>query len=207
MSRDNQITAYVNDAEYAKIREWSNKTGKSISELVRQGVLEYTDHDRVSRIEDRLDEFESVVIDAIEDSGSHTHEQSGASKNGSKSVERTRNIARRLQQNQGREIHDKDVERAIKDIAGTDGRTIQKYKQELRERGFFYEHPNPDGPIWFTEIEDWAESVEAFASQTSDFEHTVREMVESYDVGSNELWPYFERERETAACLTDGDSE
>jgi hypothetical protein len=193
MSRDNQITAYVNDAEYAKIREWSNKTGKSISELVRQGVLEYTDHDRVSRIEDRLDEFESVVLDALADSGSHTHKQSASTK-GSKTVERTRRIAQRIQQNHGTQFPNDDLERAIKDIAGGDSRTVAKYKDELKERGYFYEHPH--GPLWYNEVEEWAEGVEAYASQTSDFEATVREIVEPYDVGVPDLKPHFGREWE-----------
>lgn len=204
MSRDNQVTAYLDDDEYSQLKQWSNETGKSISDLVRDAVLEYTDHDRLDRIEDRLDNMEEMLRSSLSDDGTHTHKQSASTK-GSKTVERTRRIAQRIQQNHGTQFPNDDLERAIKDIAGGDSRTVEKYKDELKERGYFYEHPH--GPLWYTEIEEWAEGIEAYASRTSDFEGTVREIAESYDVGVADLKPHFDREWESPySHLTEGES-
>lgn len=150
MSReDNPLTIYLTDKEKAKLKRWSEKTGKSLSELGRDAILEYTDRDRTERIEsevrdlhDKMDRVLTLV------DGEHAHTRAN------KSIpEKTRDIARRLYQNHEMPVKNNDVEIAIEDIAGGDDRTVEKYKDQLKKRGLLYEHPN--SAVWTDDKEEW----------------------------------------------------
>jgi hypothetical protein len=196
MPRDNQFIVYLNDAEYTRMKKLSNETGKSMSELGRRAVLEYTDLDRLDRMEERLDEIESLLRDRLSDGGAHTHKQSASTK-GSETVEKTRRIAERVQQNYPLQLTTEELERPIKDIAGGDPRTIEKYKDELKERALIFENPHPETEVWNTQLDHWAGSVEGYAEKAQDFKGAVREVIEPYGVTLSDLIPHFEREWET----------
>jgi len=160
-----QVKAYVTPAEKRQLKEWAAETDQSLSSLVRQAVLEYTDRDRAARIEDKLDR----VLNSLDDGDTHTQTRpDNAGMQGSQTVERTREIADRIYDNQPAIMGESDVERAITDIAGGDPRTVKKYKDELRERSLLYRHPNDELGKWYTERSPWladlAEYVQQFRS-------------------------------------------
>lgn len=153
--RNNQVITYLDDDEYRQLKKWSNKTGKSMSHLLREAILEYTDRDRTTRIEDKVDR----VLDVLE-KPEHTRTQGSASTGGStQSVpEKARAIAKRCYQNHEMPMKGKDVEIAIEDIAGGDQRTLDKYKSQLKKRGLLYEHPMQ--PVWTDSKKQWVKWVE-----------------------------------------------
>lgn len=152
--RDNPVTVYLTDKEKAKLKEWSNETGKSISELSRDAILEYTDFDRFQRIEEKVDSVLTLL-----ENGEHTHTKDRASLSKSMSVpEKARTIAQRCYKNHDMPMKNKDVEIAIEDIAGGDDRTVDKHKSQLKKRGLLYEHPM--GTVWTDDKEMWVSWVE-----------------------------------------------
>jgi len=162
--RDNQVITYLDDREYKQIKEWSDETGKSMSHLLREAILEYTDHDRTARIEEKVDR----ALTLLEQDGD-THTQTHAGRESQKSVpDKAREIASRIYKNHGAPIKDKDVRRAIEDIAGADDRTVRKYKEQLRSRELLYDHPGTSA-VWTDERADW----EVWAKNYIDAEPTA----------------------------------
>lgn len=147
--RNNPITVYVTDEEKRQLKEWSEETGKSISELSRDAIREYLDYDRSRRVEEKVDKVLSILED-----GSHTHKAADPMKHGTKATEKAREIISRLQANHDPVMKNDVVERAIEDIAGADDRTLRKYKRLFRKRGLLFEHPG-EPPLWTTETETW----------------------------------------------------
>lgn len=170
--RDNPVTVYLTDEEKADLDAWANEAGKSVSSLLREAVREYTDRDRVARIEDKLDE----VLASLDDD-THTHKPEQAmNQQGSTATERARDIVRRLRLNHEQVVKDAVVVRAIEDIAGVDDRTIRKYKRLFRKRGMMYEHPGQT-PIWTFETDEWLGWMEDYArlNGTDEAEDAVEE--------------------------------
>jgi len=160
--KSEQVKAYVTPAEKKQLKEWAAETDQSLSSLVRQAVLEYTDRDRAARIEDKLDR----VLDSLDAGDTHTQTRpSTPGTQGSQTVERTREIADRIYDNHAEIISESDVERAITDIAGGDPRTVKKYKDELRERSLLYRHPNDELGKWYTEQSPWLDDLAQYAQQ------------------------------------------
>lgn len=151
--RNNQVITYVTDAEYRQLKEWSDDTGKSMSHLLREAVLEYVDHDRTRRIEEKVDRLLEVV-DAS-DAGEHTHTNTGQ-----KSVpEKARAVADHIYQQYDAPIKADDVEVAIENIARVgDDRSVEKYKQQLKKRDLLFAHPHQ--PVWTDNKEEWVGWVE-----------------------------------------------
>lgn len=146
--RDRRVQTYLTEAEHATLKQWSEETGKSMSSLLREAVLEYTDRDRTERIESELKALHEKMDDLqahLSDDSTHTHKDGRVTK-ASETVEKTREIARRIQENHEPVCHVDDVERAIEDIAGGDDRTLDKYRRKLKRRGLMYEHPT--GEAW-----------------------------------------------------------
>lgn len=181
--RDNQVITYLDDQEYAQIKEWSETTGKSMSHLLREAILEYTDRDRTARVEEKVDRVLSLL-----ENGEHTHTQietrgASATTNQKSVPERAREIADRLYKNHESPIQDEDVTRAIEDIAGGDDRTIRKYKRQLKSRDHLYEHPS-DSPIWTDDRLEWVEWAEDYINAVPGVE--IYEVVEDYDIQPTE---------------------
>lgn len=156
--RDNPVTTYLTDAEKRQVEAWANETGKSVSGLLRDAILEYTDRDRAARITDEVvdlrDEIEALRGE-LREQMDHTHTSAHAAQRGSETVEKAREIVQRIRENHGHQCTTEDLERAIEDIAGGDPRTIEKYREHLRARGHLLEHPVSDAEVWFTDVEDW----------------------------------------------------
>jgi len=150
VSRENQCIIYLDDAEYQQLQEWADTTGKSMSELGRDAILEYTDQDRLERIEDKID----TLLTQSKTDTSHTHKNSNTMQKGSETVEKARQIVRRIQANHGDVLKSDAVDRAIEDIAGVDERTIRKYKRLFRKRGILFEHPG-EPPLWTSDANQW----------------------------------------------------
>jgi predicted transcriptional regulator len=157
-TRDNPVTVYLTDEEKAKLKQWSEKTGKSVSDLSREAILEYTDRDRVERIESEIKELHDKMDRVLTQVGEqHTHTRQSTK---TMSVPETaREIAKRIYSNHEMPVSNQDVELAIEDIGGADDRTIQKYKNQLKKRGLLYKHPV--SAVWTDEKEEfiqWAEN-------------------------------------------------
>lgn len=190
--RNNQIIAYLDDPEHQQLKEWSEETGKSMSELVRTAVSEYLDQDRDARVEQRLARIEEQLQALGSEPETHTHTESTSMFSGtaaSETVEKTREIVTRLQQNHEQELLEQHIERAIKDIAGGDPRTVDKYKSELKDRCHCFEHPNPDSPIWYLEKKLWVNALRNYAEQSGDFDDTIRKLLKPYGVEKHEIEP------------------
>lgn len=182
--RSEQVKAYVTPAEKQQLKEWAEETDQSLSSLVRQAVLEYTDKDRTARIEDKLDR----VLDTLDAEDTHTQTYSGsAAMQGSQTVERTREIADRLYDNHGTLIDDSDVDRAVTDIAGGDPRTVEKYKDELRDRSLLYQHPNDDLERWYSEREAWLADVVDYTRQFSSPLAKLTTILQQYDLSVSDV--------------------
>jgi len=148
-----RLQVYLEPEEYRQLKEWSQDTGKSMSQLARQGILEYTDHDRHARQDEKLDEILAAVRSLSEQSNTHTQTPR------SNSVPaKARQVARTITENHGTVLKDDDVELTIENVADVgDDRSIRKYKRQLKKRGLLFEHPG-DPPTWTTEsdtFEDW----------------------------------------------------
>lgn len=157
-NRTETLTVYLTPEEKAQLKEWSNETGKSISELGRDAVLEYLDHDRVDRVESELRKLHEKldrVEGAISDGATHAHKGNMSMSNGpTKVTERAREILRLLQRNYGEVIKNDDVVTTIENVAGADDRTIRKYKSVLKRRGLLFAHPG-ETAVWTTDSDQW----------------------------------------------------
>lgn len=165
MSRRNNVKkTYLSDAEAKHLSEWADEVDKSESALLREAVLEYLDHDRTARIEEKIDRIESK-LDAMhpqeESDTAHTHKPQQAMSASSSVAENKRDIIHRLQENNGEVMKDEVVVRAIEDIAGYDDRTIAKYKNIFRKRGLLFEHPG-ESPVWTTDSDQWLEWMSSY---------------------------------------------
>lgn len=176
--RDVPVTVYLEPAEKSKLEKWSDKSGKSLSQLCRDAILEYTDRDRTERIESevrKLDDKLDRVLTLID--GQHTHTPGDSEP---QSVpEKARSIARRLYENHEMPVNQTDVEIAIEDIAGGDDRTLEKYLSQLKKRGLLYEHPV--SPVWTDEKEEYVTWVES-ARHNPD----VHEVTQEYGMSTTE---------------------
>lgn len=173
--RNNQVKTYLTDKENAKLERWADKVDKSKSELLRQAVLEYTDRDRVERVESEVQQLHTKVDEVLSlVEGGHTHTR------GNKSIpERTREIAQTIYENHDIPVKDTDVELMIENIAGGDDRTVEQYKDQLKKRELLFEHPN--SPVWTDEKQEWVTWVEN-AHHNPD----VHEVTQGYGIGTTE---------------------
>jgi predicted transcriptional regulator len=174
-TRNNPVTFYLTDEEKARLEEFADTAGKSLSELSRDAIREYTDKDRFQRIEEKLDRVLSTM-----DGGEHTH--TGPSKQQSV-PETAREIAKRIYANHDAPIKDNDVQIAIEDIGGGSKRIIDQYRQQLKKRGLLYEHPS-DSSVWTDDKAEWAEWVENYVETVPTA--TVMDLLEPYGMELDE---------------------
>ena len=172
-SRDNPVTVYLTDAEKRQVEQWADESGKTVSGMARDAILEYTDRDRAARIEDKVDRALSLLSD-----GEHTRTRE-VGRNTSV-PEKARAIARRLYDNHEMPVKGDDVELAIEDIAGADERTIRTQKEQLKKRGLLYEHPIQ--PVWTDSKRQWVKWVQNATVNTD-----VHEWTDEYQLSSDEF--------------------
>lgn len=155
-----------------QIDEWDGENPGHVGYHVEQALKEYVDTDRYARIEDKVD---SVLAHVSDGGGAHTHTTTQASE----TVERARQIYRRLADNHGLVVKDDDVIRAVEDIAGADDRTVQKYKEVLKRRSLLFEHP-ADSMVWTTDREKWVQWTENHVDNNPTL--TVHDVLDEYDL-------------------------
>jgi predicted DNA-binding protein len=164
--RNNRVVTYLSDEEEAQLDEWADESGKSRSALLREAILEYLDHDRAARAEDLARENQALLEELhahLLNDDTHTHKDQGGMKRGSDSLEKARQMVRRLQANHNEVIKADDVDRVIEDMAGVDDRTLRKYKDIFRRRGLLFEHPGQTA-VWTTDGNQWLSWLENFAA-------------------------------------------
>ena len=159
---DKRLQIYVPEDEYQQLKEWSNETGKSMSQLGREAISEYTDYDRLNRIEQLL-AHQQEQLERLSDTLGEmpdTHAQTGVYNGGANTIpEKSRKVAQHIYDNYECPLEDADVELAIENIAGVgDQRSINNYKQQLKKRGLLYEHPTSN--VWTDNKERWVSWVE-----------------------------------------------
>lgn len=183
-SRDNRAVTYLTDDEIAGLKAWSDETGKSVSNLIREAVREYLDHDRNDRIERQLAQLNDRVeeVHALVENSEHTRTNSALSSGGSDTVEKAREIHRRISNNHEPVVKDEPVTRAIEDIAGADPRTVDKYKAVLKRRLLLFKHPH--SAVWTVDRKQWLE----WCQQNIDHnpELSVGDVVDGYDLTKQE---------------------
>lgn len=169
--RDNVVSTYLTDDEKADLSRMVEDSEKSQSDIVRDALLEYLDHDRHARIEDNvrsLDEKVDRILRHLSDDTTHTHKDSTPAKRGSSATEKVRQIADRILTNHATGpdsvVSGDDVERAIEDYAGADSRTLRKYKRLLRKRGLLFEHPMDNRPLWTADTDQWTDWLKSYHS-------------------------------------------
>jgi len=171
VKRNNPVTVYLTDDEKAQLKEWAREAGKSVSELSRDAILEFTDKDRFARIEDKLDRVLSEM-----DGGEHTHTVDSRQKS---VPETAREIAKRLYNNHEPPIRDTDVELAIEDLGGGSDRIVEQYKTQLKKRGLLYKHPAQ--PVWTDQKKEWVKW-----NESAKVDVDVHESTEPYRMDSDE---------------------
>lgn len=162
--RDNPITTYLSDEEKSKLQQWSREVEKSQAQLLREAILEYLDHDRTARIEDKvrdMDEKLNDVLAHLDETTAHTHTPAM-----SDSLETARKMIRVIQRNTDNPdgiVKNDDLVKVIENHAGVDDRTIRKYKSIFRRRGLLFEHPG-DAPLWTLETDIWCDWLKQYAN-------------------------------------------
>ena len=155
MSQREPRTVRVDPDVWDEFVSWVVDTeGQKSGELgrhVENALKEYIDHGREARIEAKVDQLCDALLQS---DAAHTHTPDTAVSQGSDSIERVREICRRLQSNHGEVLKDDYVTQAIEDIAGIDDRTVRKYKRLLRKRGLLFEHPG-ERPLWTFKTATW----------------------------------------------------
>lgn len=161
------------------------------SEHLENALKEYMDHDRHARIEEQVKENTDLLKDlkaTLSDSAEHTHtSDDGHVTQASPTVQKTREIADRLNKHYASGLNESELERAIKDIAGSDDRTLRKYKQELRERGHAYEHPSDESEAWFIDRGPWLAVVGKYARMTQRPREVAMDILDEYPVSKDVL--------------------
>lgn len=146
--RDNRVVTYLTDDEYKQIKEWAENADKPISQLLRQAILEYTDKDRLRRVEDKVDR-----LIELSESSTHTH-----TPNANTVPEKARATAQHIYEKHEAPVKHVDVEIAVENIAGVgDERSLETYFEQMKKRGLLYQHPS--GTVWTDSKEQYVKWV------------------------------------------------
>lgn len=122
--------------------EKKGKVRGEMGRLVERAMLEYMDRDRYARVEEKLDE---VLARLSEDGNTRTQTDGGQSP----TMQRLHEIADRLRSSNEHVVEDHEVEQMIVEVAGGDDRTVEKYRERLKNQGLLYQHPHSRN--WFFE--------------------------------------------------------
>jgi Arc/MetJ-type ribon-helix-helix transcriptional regulator len=184
-----RVVADVPEEWVIELDEQAETAGKSRADLIRTAIREYLDEDRAARLAADMAEVMSQ-LDRIEgtlaDGSTHTHTSTMSGQDGpttatSETVQRTFEIAQRLQSNHEGPLLEKTVNRAIKDIAGGDPRTVAKYQTELKERDHAYEHFDDDNPSWYLDREQWLDDMADYLEHFQTPQKRAMQAFDEYD--------------------------
>jgi predicted transcriptional regulator len=191
--RDNRVWTYLTDDEKAQLSEWAADSGKSESQLLREAIMEYLDNDRTARIEEQVGELADQVeeMHTLLADNTHTHtdtpDQSGPDTEASPTVQRAREIAERVHENNAEAVSEPDLDRAVKDIAGGDTRTLRKYRTELVERGHLYPHPSDTSPVYYLDRDQWLTIVRKHISSEINPDRLLKDILRGTPVSYQEV--------------------
>lgn len=160
--------------------EQEGKTAGAKPKHLENALREYLDEGRDARIEDKLDE---VLTHVRGESETHTHKHGHPDSRGSETVEKVREIADRVYTNHDEVVNDRDVTRAIEDIAGADDRTVAKYKRQLKSRDLLFNHPG--APLWTTDTKQWVRWCDDYLQAHPD-KHMEHDILDQYGVAAEE---------------------
>jgi type I site-specific restriction-modification system R (restriction) subunit len=186
--RRHRVWTYLTDGEKAHLSEWAEECGKSESQLLREAIMEYLDKDRTARLEEEVSEINEKLDDvqALLADGTHTHKEhdraGGRVTRASDTVAKTREIAERLRENYETGVSESNLERAIKDIAGADPRTLEKYREELAERGHAYPHPAERSDAWYLDRSMWLQQVRSYLESVGEPRSVLAEILDGTPV-------------------------
>jgi len=189
LPRKQRLQVYLQPEEYSQLKEWSEETGKSMSDLARDAILEYTDKDRYDRVEQQLATMQEqldTIQGVVTDGDTHTRKD-GIEVGTSETVKKTREVASRLNQNHNEVLMQSELDRAIKDIAGGDPRTVEKYRSELKERSLAFEHPNSDSETWFLSVDSYLSDLVGYAQQTQRPEAIIQRELSAHAIERKEV--------------------
>jgi len=167
------LNTRVDEDVISDFREFTHdRKGKirgEMGRLVERAMIEYMDHDRQARLEDgqeeMLDRLDRLTAALSEGNGTHTH-KGGVSP--TTVSEKSEIIASKVREEHDRALHVRDLNRAIKSVAGGDDRTLAKYHDQLRDGRLVYSHPSEGSDVWFIDPATWAEVVENYVDNTLD---------------------------------------
>lgn len=138
-----------------------------MGEVVVDGVNEFMDNDRVSRIEGKLD-------DVLMDQGGDARENGQKRKNENSTENlsattrnRVRAIAFDLNDSPGATVTTQQVHEAIENHAGTSKPTLRRYKELLESRDVIFPTPRKPKEKWFTDPEQWTVYIDQQTHQGS----------------------------------------
>lgn len=157
-----EFESFVEEAE-------DSKRGAKPKHL-EKALQQYMGNDQLSRIEGKVDE---LLGDSRNEQTTHAHTKA------SDTVEKAREIHKRIRNNHDPIVKDVDVERAIEDIAGADHRTIEKYQGILRKRDLLFEHPG-DSAVWTVEKDQWVGWVESYVDNNPGIE--INDVIDDYGI-------------------------
>mgnify|MGYP000232194749 CR=1 FL=1 len=189
MTQRKPLNTRVDEEVIKDFREFTHdKKGKirgEMGRLVEKAMIEYMDNDRQQRLEDDHERLESkvdTILSTLSDSGgTHTHMAHAQPKTVSEKAE---TIAARLKDSTDMVVPVADVEAEIKDVAGSDDRTLSQYKDELKELGGVFAHPAPSSKVWTTDRETWVGWVENHLDNVPDSD--IHDILEDYKMSLQE---------------------
>lgn len=182
-----RVVADVPEEWVIDLDERAAEAGKSRAQVIRAAIREYLDRDRAARLEADLAEVMTQLDEIqthLDSDGSHTHTPADTHETtteASETVQRTFEIADRLQTNHEGPILEKTLNRAIKDIAGGDPRTVAKYQAELKERDHAYEHFDDDNPAWYLDRGRWLDDMADYLEHFQTPQKRAMQELDAYD--------------------------
>lgn len=153
-----------------QVIEWEGQKHGELGRHVENALEEYVDNDRLNRIEAKVD----TLLENAD--GTHAHKATPTG-------EKVEVISSKLVRLDQIVIPKDEVEKVIGDVAGFDPRTVEKYKDLLKRKGYAYRHPT--GNVWTVERERWVK----WACDYLDTDPTtdMHELTEQYPITPDEL--------------------
>ena len=182
------LNTRVDEDVKKRFRDFTHeKKGKirgEMGRLVERALIEYMDRDRQARLEEdheRLENKVDTILATLSD-GQTTHTHKGHAQP-TTVTEKAETIAAKIRDMGNTVFPVADVEKAIKDVAGADDRTLNKYKDEIKSAGV-YEHPSSDSGVWTVDKSEWVSWVENYIDTVPDAD--IMDVLEPYPVGFDE---------------------
>ena len=166
------------------VHETHGKTRGKLGKEVERALIEYMDNDRASRLEQEHERIEkkldTVLATLSERPTTHTHKGHASP---TTVTEKAETVAAKIRDMGNTVFPVADVEKEIKDVAGGDDRTLDKYKAEIKHVGV-YEHPSSDSGVWTVDKSEWVSWVENYIDTVPDAD--IMDVLEPYPVSFDE---------------------